>query len=156
MPNHTTTRKETKLAAEIFKSMEKRESSLYQNKLFLAGVFVDARNRILLTEEQMVVAKTGLMEVTLKWHRCSSYASSSSIDDSVVESMQVDDTITGLNSSSPSDEDDFERELDLLERRRSPRSCLSNDSDSFSQVAEKVNRNIEKMIRAGRLKGENV
>ena len=145
----TICRKETRLAAEIFKSMKNRESSLYQNKLFLAGVFVDARYRILLTEEQVEVAKTGLMEVALKWHRCSSYACSSSIDDSVVESIQVDDTITEPNSSSPSDEDDFERELDWLERRRSPRSCLSNDSDSFSQVAEKVKtiENLEEPLR---------
>ena len=134
----TMCRKETKLAAEIFKSTEKRESSLYQSKLFLAGVFVDARYRIPLTEEQMEVAKTGLMEVALKWYHCSSYASSSSIDDSVVESIQVDDTITEPNSSSPSDEGDLSGRL--------PRSSLSNDSDSFSQVAEKVNQNIEKMI----------
>ena len=47
----TLSKKETRLAREILKSMENRKLTLFQNKLFLAGVYVDARYRILLTHE---------------------------------------------------------------------------------------------------------
>ena len=39
---HTLRGKQTSLALEILGAMEKREESLFQYKLFLAGVFVDA------------------------------------------------------------------------------------------------------------------
>ena len=66
-----TAQKQAPLALEILKSMEKRKVFLFQNKLFSAGVFVDSRYRILLSEEQTEVAKAGLMKVALKSHHCS-------------------------------------------------------------------------------------
>ena len=70
-------KKETRLAQEIVTSMEKREEGLLRNKLFLGGVFVDSRYRILLTSEQMENAKFGLHEVTLKNYHCSTSVSNS-------------------------------------------------------------------------------
>jgi len=152
---HTLTKKKITLASEILKSMEKREKSLFQNKLFLAGVFVDVRYRILLSEEQMKVAKEGLMEVALKSHRCSISVPDTSSTDAAAESMHVND-ISSCNSSSASEEDDFERELDLLERRKLPGRHTSSEINTFDQVAEVLNRNVEKMVQVGRLKGDNV
>ena len=48
----TLSKKERRLAQEILKSMKKCELTLFQNKLFLARVYVDARYCILLTHEQ--------------------------------------------------------------------------------------------------------
>ena len=50
--------------------MEKREETLLRNRLFLGGVFVDSRYRILLKSEQTKNAKIGLPEVTLKNYHC--------------------------------------------------------------------------------------
>ena len=102
--------------------MEKREVSLFQNKLFLAGVFVDARYMEckVLSEEQKKVLKAGLMKVALKSHHCSILVSnSSSTENAAAESIQVNDIIRSSTSSPASEEDDFKRELDLLEQRRS-------------------------------------
>ena len=72
--------------------MKKR--SLFQNKLFLAGVFVDARYCILLSEEQMEVAKAGLIEVALKSHHSSiSVSNSSSTENAAAESIRVNNII---------------------------------------------------------------
>ena len=68
---HTLRGKPTSLALEILRAMEKKEKSLFQNKLFLDGVFVDARYRILLSEEQVELAKAGLLEVAFKARHCS-------------------------------------------------------------------------------------
>ena len=71
---------------------------------------------ILLSEEQMEIAKAGLMEVALKSHHCSiSVSNSSSTKNAAVESIQVNDIIRSSTSLSESEEDTFERELDLLE-----------------------------------------
>ena len=70
-------KRETRLAQEIVTSMEKREETLLRNRLFLGGVFVDSRYRILLTSEQMESAKIGLHEVTLKNYHCSTSVSNS-------------------------------------------------------------------------------
>ena len=59
---HTLRGKQTSLALEILRAMEKGEESLFQNKFFLAGVFVDARYRILLSEEQVELAKKGFID----------------------------------------------------------------------------------------------
>ena len=154
---HTLHKKQTPLALEILKSMEKREVSLFQNKLFLAGVFVDPRYRILLSEEQMEVAKAGLIEVALKSHHCSILVSnSSSTENAVAESIQVNNIIRSSTSSPVSEEDDFEKELDLLEQRRLPGTCTSSKTNAINQVMQELNSNIEKMIQSGRLKGKNV
>ena len=154
---HTLHKKQTPLALEILKSMENREVSLFQIKLFLAGVFVGARYRILLSEEQMEVAKAGLIEVALKSHHCSiSVSNSSSTENAASESIQVNNIIRSSTSSPVSEEDDFEKELDLLEQRRSPGTCTSSKTNAFNQVMQELNSNIEKMIQSGRLKGENV
>ena len=95
--------------------MEKREVSLFQNKLFLAGVFVNARYRILLSAEQIEVAKAELIEVALKSHHYSiSVSNSSRTENAADESIQVNDIIGSSTSLPASEENDFEGELDLL------------------------------------------
>ena len=51
------------LTSLIAAAMEKRESKLFDNDLFLLAVLVDARYRILLSEDQVERAKLGLWEV---------------------------------------------------------------------------------------------
>ena len=58
------------------------------------------------------------------------------------------------NQSSTSEEDEFERELDLIEQRRSS-SMRSNANDVLNKTTQEL-KNIEKMIEIGRLKGESV
>ena len=92
--------------------MKKRELTLFQNKLFLAGVYVDARYRILLSHAQTEIAKIRLMEVALKSHyNAESTASSSNI------AAAVEDECTQIidGSQASSSEDEFEKELDLLQ-----------------------------------------
>ena len=89
---HTLRGKPTSLALEILRAMEKREKSLFQTKLFLDGVFVDARYRILLFEEQVELAKAGLLEVAFKARHCSVRAFNvSDTADTSLESILVGD-----------------------------------------------------------------
>ena len=88
--------------------MEKREEALLRNKLFLAGVFVDSRYRILLTPQQMENAKIGIHEITLKNYHCS--RSVSNLTSSSIESEKAPDCVASHNQSSTSEEDEFERE----------------------------------------------
>ena len=123
--------------------MEKREKPLFQNKLFLAGVFVDARHRILLSEEQVELAKAGLLEVAFKARHCSVRAFNVSYTaDTSTESILVGDIASTDNpTSSASKEDEFEKKFDLLEQRKSPEHLYS--SNTFNQTAQKMNNNIE-------------
>ena len=107
------------LAFEILRSMEKREESLFQSKLFLAGVFVDARYRILLFEEQVELAKAGLLEVAFKARHCSVRAFNvSDTADTSSKSILAGDITSTDNPASSASEDEFEKELDLLEENR--------------------------------------
>ena len=102
----------------------KERSIFISNKLFLGGVFVDSKYCILLSGKQMEVAKAGLMEVALKSHRYFILVSnSSSTENAAAESIQVNDIIRSFTSSPASEEDDFEGEFDLLQRRRLPGTC---------------------------------
>ena len=146
-------KRETRLAEEIVSSMEKREEALLRNKLFLAGVFVDSRYQILLTPQQMENAKIGIHEITLKNYHCS--RSVSKLTSSSIESEKVPDCVASHNQSSTSEDDEFERELDLIEQRRSS-SMRSNANDVLNKTTQELNKNIEKMIEIGQLKGETV
>ena len=95
--------------------MKKRDVFSFQSKLFLAGVSVDSRYCILLSEEQIQVAKAGMMEVALKSrHYFISVSNSSSTENAAAESIQVHDMIRNSTSLPAFEVDDFERELDLL------------------------------------------
>ena len=96
-------KRETRLAQEIVTSMEKRKEALSRKKLFLAGVFVDFRYRILLTPQQMENAKIGIHEITLKNYYCSVSNSTSSS----IESEKALDCVASHNQSSTSEEDEF-------------------------------------------------
>ena len=105
----------------------------------------------------MEVAKAGLMKVALKSHHCSiSVSNSSSTENAAAESIQVNDIIRSSTSLPASEENDFEKKLDLLKRRRSPRTCTSSKTNGFNQVMQELKSNIEKIIQSGRLKGKNV
>ena len=117
----------------------------------MAGVFVDARYRVLLSEKQVELAKAGLLEVVFKIRHCSVKAFNvTDTADTSSESILVGDITSTDNPASSA----FEKELDLFERRKSPEHLSS--SSTFNQVAKEINNNIEKMVCAGRLKAENV
>ena len=126
-------KRETRLAQEIVSSMEKREEALLQNKRFLAGVFVNSRYRILLTPQQKENAKIGIHEITLKNYHSS--RSVSNLTSSSIESEKAPDCVASHNQSSTSEEDEFERELDLIEQRRSSSMC-SNANDVLNKKTQ--------------------
>ena len=53
-------------------------------------------------------------------------------------------------------EDEFEKELDLLEQRKSPDQAISSTLYANAQIKQKVTSSIEKMERLGRLKADSV
>ena len=59
------------------------------------------------------------------------------------------------NHASPS-EDEFEKELDLLEQRKSPDQAISSTLYANAQIKQKVTSSIEKMKRLGRPKADSV
>ena len=98
-------------------------------------------------------AKIGIHEITLKNYRCS--RSVSNLTSSSIESEKAPDCVASHNQSSTSEEDEFEKELDLIEQRRSS-SMRSNANDLLNKTPQELNKNIEKMIEIGRLEGETV
>ena len=62
--------------------------------------------------------------------------------------------IDGNHASSS--EDEFEKELDLLEQRKSPGQAISSTLYANAQIKQKVTSSIEKMERLGRLKADGV
>ena len=54
-----------------------------------------------------------------------------------------------------SSEDKLEKELDLLERRKSPDQAISSTLYANAQIKQKVTSSIEKMERLGRLKADS-
>ena len=72
-----------------------------------------------------------------------------------IGSEKSPDCLASDNSSSISEEDEFKRELDLIEERRSSSMC--NDvNDELDKRKQALNKFIEEMIQIGRLKGETV
>ena len=71
------------------------------------------------------------------------------------ESEKAPDCVASHNQLSTSEEDEFERELDLIEQQRSS-SMRSNANDVLNKTTQELNKNIEKMIEIGRLKEETV
>ena len=59
-------------------------------------------------------------------------------------------------SHASSSEDEFEKELDLLEQRKSPDQAISSTLYANAQIKQKVTSSIEKMERLGRLKADSV
>ena len=59
-------------------------------------------------------------------------------------------------SHASSSEDEFEKELDLLEQRKSPDQAISSTLYTNAQIKQKVTNSIEKMERLGRLKADSV
>ena len=145
-------KKETILAQEIVTSIEKREETLLRNRIFLGGMFVNSRYRILPTSEQMENAKIGLHEVTLKIYYCSTSVSNSA--SSSIESEKSSGGVASNHQSSTSEEDEFEKELNLIERRSF--NVRNNANGDLDKMKEALNKNIEKIIKIGRLKGETV
>ena len=59
-------------------------------------------------------------------------------------------------SHASSSEDEFEKELDLLEQRKFPDQVISSTLYANAQIKQKVASSIEKMERLGRLKADSV
>ena len=59
-------------------------------------------------------------------------------------------------SHTSSSEDEFEKELDLLEQRKSPDQAISSTLYANAQIKQKVTSSIEKMEKLGRLKADSV
>ena len=58
------------LIAETIKdSMKKRESKLLDNDVLLAGIFVDPKSRVLLTNGEKVRAKATLLQIAVRMRK---------------------------------------------------------------------------------------
>ena len=89
----------------------------------------------------------------MQHYHCS--GSVSNLTSSSIESEKAPDCVASHNQSSTSEEDEFERELDLIEQRRSS-SMRTNANNVLNKTTQELNKNIEKMIKIGQLKGETV
>ena len=98
-------------------------------------------------------AKIELHEVTLKNYHCSTSVSNSA--SSSIESEKLPSRVASDHQSSTSEEDEFEKELDLIERRRSS-NVRNNANGELDKMKGALNKKIEKIIEIGRLKGETV
>ena len=135
--------------------MEKREETFLRNRLFLGGVFVDSRYRILLTSEQMENAKIGRHEVTLKNYHCFTYVSNSASSRIESEKSKSPSRVASDHLLPTLEEDEFEKELDLIKRTRSS-NVRNNANGELDKMKGALNKNFEKTIEIGRLKGETV
>ena len=97
--------------------------------------------------------KIGLHEVTLKNYHCSTFVSNSV--SSSIESEKLPSRVASDHQSSTSEEDEFEKELDLIERRRSS-NVRNNANGELDKMKGALNKKIEKIIEIGRFKGETV
>lgn len=76
------------IATEITNSLLRRESLLLNNDILLAGIFIDAMVRILLSKDQLARAKTALCEIELR-----------------IKGMEAQEIITTSSSSLQEDEE---------------------------------------------------
>ena len=89
----------------------------------------------------------------MKHHRSlNSMASTASTS----SASSTEDRIDISDSSTSSSEDEFEKELDMLEQRASLGDSRSNNHNTFDHVKLELNANIDKMLQRGRLKEEHV
>ena len=133
MLEHSLT-KETGLPAETLRaSMKQREVQLLNNKILLAGVYVDPMNRVLLTEIQKNEAKSALFDLAV---RILGLNRKTSFDNS--------DTNSTTNSEENCDEEDFEKFLNQQDHKaRSKRRKL--------EEAAKVPASDEKHVESFKL-----
>lgn len=124
-------KQESTLAQSIENSMDRREEKLFDNNIFLAAVLVDSRYRILLKDDQVERGKQGLREVIYRL-RSRSHCGGSQ------------DTPMLDTSPSSTDEDEFEKELDKMERSRRLSVVASLQTD--------VDDDITTMLAMGRVK----
>lgn len=102
---HTLGRLDSALAVPIVASMEKREEKLFASGLFLAAVLVDAQYRLLLSDESATEAKECLKSVV---RRTQLKAKDNDTPEPPAE----------LVENAVEEDDEFEKELDKIERRR--------------------------------------
>ncbi|ESN94453.1 hypothetical protein HELRODRAFT_164299 [Helobdella robusta] len=116
------------VALGILSSMRKRKEKLLHNTHFLAGVYVDARYRILLNKSDKIKAREGLADIQLRLKR-------KKVFDSAKESksVNVSQPTCDLNfiSEDDDDDDDFQNELDRRENTRkiSMKSHIEKDCE---------------------------
>ena len=93
------------------------------------------------------------MEVALKSHHNAESIASSSNMAAAVEDECIQ-SIDGSHASSS--EDEFEKELNLLEQRKPFGQAISSTLYANAQIKLKVTSSIEKMERLGRLQADSV
>ena len=113
------------------------------NKLFLAGVFCRLKRPYFANTRANGKVKIGLHEDTLKNYHCPKSVSNST--SSSIESEEAQVCVASHNQSSTWKENEFERELDLIERRRLS-DLRTKASDELDKMTQELNKNIEKMI----------
>ena len=101
MLEHSLSKRGGLLAATMYNSMKQRGVQLLNNKILLAGVYVDPVNRVLLSEIQKDEAKSVLCDIAVRILGLNAKAFS-----------EDPDTNSTTDSEGTYDEEDFEKFLD--------------------------------------------
>lgn len=133
-----------RISLTIYAAMKEREIKLISNTHFLAAVYVDPRYRILLTYEQQLLAKQGLLDISLRIEKLKAVENICLLSDNEIEDVE---------SISNSDNDEFEKGLDVLARRQCTTSNSLSQEVNFQDEFKKNCYHIEKL---GRIKSSNV
>jgi len=134
-------RVEGPISKAIITSMEKWEAQLLNNNILLAAVFVDPSNRVLLNENQKIIAKHALCRLAVKLKGLESETSHSELTDQ--PNIEAD------HSSSCSEDQDFNKYLNKMEkcqikkRRLDVNEPLNAKMEKFKQHFHHVVEEIE-------------
>jgi len=127
------------LARDVLQSMQRREQLLLQNKILVAGIYVDPRYRILLNEEEQECARKTLWDLSVRQR---TQEESDELEIVEVETSSRPELaiqeIVESESSSTSSEDDFEKMLD--EREQAKRRCTERDAIVSPQLTDIAQR----------------
>lgn len=94
------------LSDEIMQSMERREQTLYKNQIFLAGVYIDPKYRLLLPDNEKTNAKAALCNLAIRINGIGE-------DKDLIELGYMSETNSSYESM---EEADFEKILDKTEK----------------------------------------
>lgn len=137
------------MSLDIRDSMVQRESKLFENDIFLAGVYVDTRNRVLLEQEQIDKAKEGLLELSRRAYKHQQVLKNQ-------ECVEVEPPIPAERrpSTSSSDElDEFEKELNQIAKGRHISQLTRAATSSVSDFHKDFIESCQTLEHLGRVTG---
>lgn len=125
-----TSKVNTTLAIDLVDAMKKRQTQLFQNDVFLAGIFLDVRYNVVLSSQETKQAKQHLINI---WNQLTKIET--------LNNPRINIASTSCYENSDSDVDEIETLMKEFERKKRTKSppCLivcdiRNHLNSFFQV----------------------